>query len=179
MKNLKLILVSISICFLGIILFYRFYEKIESIDKSNTDTQLNINNTNDNINVVKKFIDEMNQFGHTETEIVKNLGPPISVKRHEGATGLVYDGLYIMTWQDEFHSEYVNYVCLTSEKYNTGMGIKIGSLKEEVIKIFGKPTKSDGNIIAYIHDMVVTEGIIRFYLSNGIVSKIEWDIGTI
>ena len=135
---------------------------------------------------IELFIDEMRMFGNNRDQIIEILGAPLNAKRYEDSgpypyvsTGLEYEGLLIGLWSDAMHDQYVNYVSLSSDKYATSFGIKVGSSVEEVVELLGEPSEKEQGQITYIYDMAVTDGVIRFNFTDSIITEIEWDIGII
>ena len=136
--------------------------------------------------VIEQFLDEMRMFGNNKDQIIETLGEPLGQRTYEESgpeayawIKLEYEGLEILAWSDLMHDQYVNYMSISSEKYFTRFGIRVGSPVEKVVEFLGEPTEKKQGQMIYIYDMAVTDGVIRFHIANDIITEIEWDIGII
>lgn len=102
-----------------------------------------------------------------------NLGKPIKIKKENNLVTYCYKGLNISVNPDNFIRSFI----IKSPKYITHRGIKIGDIKQKVLKLYNEPTfkiQSNGNqILVYQSDEKVGQVYyINFYILNNRVIKI-------
>lgn len=123
-------------------------------------------------------------LGKDVTEIIANLGKPgrITTKRirnrHDPKqtdiiSNLFYDGLEVATYQAGYDKkEFIILVAIKNSRYKAKFDIVIGSKKDNIISILGKPSKQKKNILTYEDKSGYAD--VNFYFRNNMVYKIEW-----
>ncbi len=134
------------------------------------------------------------KLGCSVKEIIGNLGKPKNIIKkgpmHGGEiTGcpntfrytLKYEGLEVTTFEVKggkncFIIKCPFEVIITNSKYKVKYGIGIGSTKESVQNVLGKPHYEEGNAIIYFIDPEdgITPGSVKIYFKINHVYKIEW-----
>jgi len=154
------------------------------------------NNKSDNIiseNQNNIFIKNQEEFdtngfyyGNTITEIKNKLGEPKNIKINDLKNvhienqidkiyELYYDGLYIKIYKNSSDQiELIKQITISSEKYKVKWDLNVGTPRNNILKVLGKPNCESKNILYYIGEEVGPIGF-QFYTNNDKIEKINWN----
>lgn len=135
------------------------------------------------------FIEEGPEFigstiEHSKSEIINRLGKPLSIKSekvrnpHNDTMDTIYKlkyvGLYIEVYEVSLDERsFVLYIILENKKYKTKWGISIGTTKERIRAVLGKPDKNDETSWTYVANDGYPDTVKFYFVQEG-VKKIEW-----
>ena len=136
------------------------------------------------------FIYEGPEFlgGATEQsrpEIIRRFGNPIKTttekiwNRYDGVMdtiyNLSYEGLRLGIYEASLdNTSFVSHVILEKSGFKTKWDINIGTMKEKIKTIFGKPDDSDNDTWAYRLSIGDLSSSVKFFFKQERVWKIEW-----
>jgi len=126
------------------------------------------------------------KLGRTRKKIIHTLGKPEAIHVEKAKKSgiveeindeiyeLVYDGLTITIYRAAHENEdLLQHISLTSSVYKVKWGLNIGTTKNTVLSVLGKP--SDEDEFSYMYQ--TQSGIdssVRFFFKDDIVNKIDW-----
>lgn len=148
---------------------------------------------NEEEELIKSFTSKKEDFiwrgwaftlGNNVQEIIANLGKPNKIKtknvknRHnpkqtDKISHLYYDWLEVATYRvGDNEKEIIVLLSIKSSRYGAKFGISIGSKRDDIINVLGKPSKQKKNLLKYEHESGYAE--VNFYFRSNMVYKIEW-----
>lgn len=130
------------------------------------------------------------QMDKPREEVIRLLGKPKHIKKEKPSKApgeaymcaiywVEYEGLELTFLEGKKCSYHgLQSISITSNKYKVKHNIGVGSSKEQVIRVLGKPVDSQDNKVFYPYDKedvdLVGNKAIFYFDSNNRVSKIEW-----
>jgi hypothetical protein len=173
--NIYLITIAVLLMFINSCTYNRHCE----IDNNNLRTILMTEFTKKgwDFEIGRNIEDIKSTLGKPLSEVVENINNLHDQEQIDQIHTLKYTGLEIKVHHVNYIEPYDLIIEVTIDDdsfYPMKYGLKIGSSKQDVMSLLGKPLKANGDVMYQIEEGD-TYPTVTFHFDNGILKKVKWE----